>query len=148
MKKINLFFLLAIMIIAGLLPSCGGGSSDSSVTVGAIPVLSQTPSDVVKAAIGNVQAKDASGVIKYYVRKDGQPFSEKDTEMFKGLVEWANKEYAKKQGLKEIQIVEEKVAEDGMTARVRYKLIFNDGSDSNDKANLKKVDGSWLIIIG
>ncbi len=68
--------------------------------------------------------------------------------MFKGLVEWANKEYAKKQGLKEIQIVEEKVAEDGMTARVRYKLIFNDGSDSNDKANLKKVDGSWLIIIG
>jgi hypothetical protein len=145
MKKNHVFFLLASLIIAGLLSSCGGGSGSGD---GVTAILTKTPSDVVKAAIGNVQAKDASGVIKYYVRKDGQPFSEKDTEMFKGLVEWANKEYAKKQGLKEIQIVEEKIAEDGMTARVRYKLIFSDGSDSSDKANLKKVDGNWLIIIG
>lgn len=144
MKKSTVFFGLAGLIIAFMMLSCGGGSTSEKAPA----ILSKTPTDVVKAAMALVQAKDALGAIKYYVRKDGQAFSEKDTEMFKGLVEWANKEYMKKQGLKEIQIVEEKVAEDGLTARVKYKLLFQDGSASDDRATLRKVDGNWLIIIG
>jgi len=125
------------LLLAFLLTSCGGGG-----------IISKTPSDVVKTALNNLKAKDYPGVIKYYVRKDGVAFTKEDTQKFNGLCAWATSEYEKKQGLKDIQIVEEKISDDGMTATVKYKLLFNNGSDSGDKVNLKKVNGDWFIVIG
>jgi hypothetical protein len=142
MKKFYVCLLVTGLMMASLLTSCGGGGG------GAAAILSKTPGDVVKSAINALKAKDYPGVIKYYVRKDGVEFTKEDTEKFTGLCTWASEEYDKKQGLKSIEIVEEKVAEDGMTATVKYKLLFNNGTDSNDKVDLKKVNGDWLIIIG
>jgi hypothetical protein len=142
MKKFYVCFLLTGLMMTSLLTSCGGGGG------GAAAILSKTPGDVVKSAINALKDKDYPGVIKYYVRKDGVAFTKEDTEKFTGLCTWASQEYEKKQGLKGIEILEEKVAEDGMTATVKYKLQFNNGTEDNDKVDLKKINGDWLIIIG
>ncbi|MCX6288045.1 MAG: DUF4878 domain-containing protein [Bacteroidetes bacterium] len=139
MKKINVCLILTGLLLAFLLTSCGGGGGG---------IISKTPSDVVKTALNNLKAKDYPGVIKYYVRKDGVAFTKEDTQKFTGLCTWATQEYEKKQGLKDIQILEEKISEDGLTATVKYKLQFNNGTDSDDKVNLKKVNGDWFIVIG
>lgn len=139
MKKINFCLILTGTLFAFVLTSCGGGGGG---------IISKTPSDVVKTALNNLKAKDYPGVIKYYVRKDGIAFTKEDTQKFNGLCTWATSEYEKKQGLKDVQIVEEKISDDGMTATVKYKLLFNNGSDTEDKVNLKKVNGDWFMVIG
>lgn len=141
MKKLNVCLILSGILMAFVLTSCGGSGGGGGL-------LSKTPSDVVKTAITNLQAKDYQGVIKYYVRKDGVAFTKEDTRKFNGLCAWAAQEYDKKKGLKEVQIIEEKISDDGNTATVKYKLLFNNNTDSNDKVYLKKVNGDWFMVIG
>ncbi|MEI6883684.1 MAG: DUF4878 domain-containing protein [Bacteroidota bacterium] len=141
MKRLNVCLILSGFLFAVLLSSCGGSGAGGGI-------LSKTPSDVVKTALNNLKAKDYPGVIKYYVRKDGVAFTKEDTQKFNGLCAWASQEYDKKQGLKEVQIIEEKISDDGNTATVKYKLLFNNNTDSEDKVNLKKVNGDWFMVIG
>jgi hypothetical protein len=60
----------------------------------------------------------------------------------------AGNELEKKQGLKDVQILEEKISTDGKTATVKYKMQYNNGKEDNQEATLNKVNGNWLIIIG
>jgi len=141
MKNLNVCLILSGLVLTFLLTSCGGNG-------GGPGILSKTPSDVLKSTINAVKDKDYQGAIKHYVRKDGVAFTKEDVQKFNGLCDWAAKEYEKKQGLKDIQIVEEKISDDGLTATVKYKLQFNNGTDSDDKVNLKKINGDWFLVIG
>jgi len=141
MKKINVCSLAAGLLLAILMTSCGGSGSRDVI-------ISKTPADVIKASINDLKNQKFSEVIKYYIRKDGVAFTKEDTAKMNGLFEFAYKDLEKKQGIKEVQIIEEKIAPDGINATVKYKVIFNNGSDSNADAILRKVNGEWYIIIG
>jgi hypothetical protein len=139
MKKINVCFLVSGLLLALLLTSCGGGGTG---------ILSKTPSDVIKSSINDLKNKNYKGIIKYYIRKDGVAFTKEDTLKMTGLCTMAGNELEKKQGLKDVQILEEKISTDGKTATVKYKMQYNNGKEDNQEATLNKVNGNWLIIIG
>jgi len=50
-------------------------------------------------------------------------------------------------GLDEVEIVESKVSEDGNTATVRAKLIFNNGKELIEDHRLVKEDDGWKIVL-
>lgn len=50
-----------------------------------------------------------------------------------------------KKGLSKVEIVEEKVAEDGKKAKVDLKIIFGDESTDTDTMRMKLIDGAWKI---
>jgi hypothetical protein len=139
MKKISVCYLAAGILFAALVTSCGGSGTS---------IISKTPTDVVKASIDDLKNQKFSNFITYYVRKDSVVFTKQDTAKMNGLCTLAYQEAQKKQGIKEVQIIEEKVAPDGNNASVKYKIMFNDGSENNSDENLRKVNGNWLIIIG
>jgi len=146
MKKVSLYLMAAGILFAVLLTSCGGsgGGSESATE----SIISKTPSDVVKASIDDLKNQKFSDVIRYFVRKDGVTFTKQDTAKMSGLCAMAYKQAEKKKGIKEVQIIEEKIAPDGLSATVKYKMIYNDGSENPTDAAFRKVDGDWFMIIG
>jgi len=139
MKKSTVCLFISVLLAAWVMTSCGGSGGG---------VISKTPSDVVKAAVNKLKNKDYEGLAKYYVRKDGSALTKEESQKLVSLCTVATQALEKKQGLKDIEILEEKIAADGQTARVRYKMKYNDGSDSEDGSDLKKVNGDWFIVIG
>ena len=138
MKKFKVCFLLTGLLLAFLLTSCGGGAG----------ILTKSPSDVVKWSLNYLKDKNYPEVIKYYAKKDGTAFTKEDTQKMTMLLTYATKELEKKQGLKDVQILEEKKSEDGNTATVKYKLFYNNGTEEDKDVSLTKVKGDWLMVIG
>jgi hypothetical protein len=103
---------------------------------------------VVKASIDDLKNQKFSEVITYFVRKDGVTFTKQDTAKMTGICTMAYQQAEKKRGIKEVQIVEEKIAPDGLSATVKYKMIYNDGSENQTDASFRKVNDNWLMIIG
>jgi hypothetical protein len=143
MKKISFFLMAAGILFAALMTSCGGSGSGPGATI-----ISRTPSDVVKASIDDLKNQKFSEVITYFVRKDGVTFTKQDTAKMTGICTMAYQQAEKKRGIKEVQIVEEKIAPDGLSATVKYKMIYNDGSENQTDASFRKVNDNWLMIIG
>jgi hypothetical protein len=141
MKKISAYFLATGILLAIFMTSCGGSGSS-------VGILSKSPSDVVKASIDDLKNQKFSEVIRYFVRKDGVAFTKQDTAKMTGICTMAYKDAESKKGIKEVQIIEEKIAPDGINASVKYKMLFNNGTDNNADAKLRKVNGEWLMIIG
>jgi len=50
-------------------------------------------------------------------------------------------------GIKRIEVLESSIDEDGDSARVQVKLIFNDGSERADSNRLRREGGKWKIIM-
>ena len=64
------------------------------------------------------------------------------------LKEKVSKEYEKKGGIKDIEILSEQVAEDGNTAMVKTKYTYGNGETEEGEQQMVKKDGKWLMSIG
>lgn len=51
------------------------------------------------------------------------------------------------EGLKDVEIVESKVSEDGKTSTLRAKLKFKNGKEQIENHRLVKEDGDWKIVL-
>ncbi len=138
MKKIHVFYFIAGILLSIYITSCGGSGS----------ILSKSPSDVVKASVNDIMEQKYSDAVKYFVRKDGEKFTDQDIAKLNGLLLMVYQEAQEKKGVSEIQVIEEKIEPDGTSAYVKYKLIFKDGTEKGADSHLRKVDGNWLMIIG
>lgn len=63
------------------------------------------------------------------------------------LKEKGDKEFEKKGGLKDIEIISEEIAEDGNSAVVKFKQTFGNGEVDEDTQAMVKKDGKWLMDI-
>lgn len=121
--KTKSLFLISTFVIAFILGACGTQSG---------------PKDVVKELYASLEKNDVAAV----KAKSSKALLGllNDEKLTKG-VEKKSKEFAKKQGIKEIQFTDEKVAEE----QIDYKIVivYNDGSQENDKIRLVKEDGDW-----
>lgn len=136
-KHSGLLAAMTLVFVLGLF-SCGGGG----ITGG------NTPGDKVKKGLKMLYDKQYDAVVKLYVKKDGVKLTEEESAKLVGMMPMALKEKESKQGLKEVEIIEETISEDGKNATVKYKLIYNNGDTDNDNAKLIKVDGDWYFVIG
>ena len=92
----------------------------------------------------NKQFEKAS---KMYVTRDGKEFSEPETQKMEGLAAMAYEQHEKKDGVKNIEIQEETISEDGNSAKVKYIIHFKNGDKDNETTNLLKIDGKWFIKV-
>lgn len=136
MKK--LLALFTLLLFAGTLSfySCGGGKA------------SNTPGATIKASITAMGDKKYDDLVKMYVKKDGTALSEEEQKKMAGLISMAGAEYDTKQGVKSVDILEEKVADDGKTATVKFKTTYGNGETNEETSDLVNVDGKWFITIG
>lgn len=137
MKKLTILFgALVIVISLGLL-SCGGGGAGGNA-----------PGDVVKKSLKLIAEKNYDKVAGLYVKKDGTALTDEEKTKVVGLMTMANAELMKKEGVKSIDIVEEKISEDGKTAEVKWKITYGNGSTDEENGTLINVNGDWKMTIG
>lgn len=94
-----------------------------------------------------MKANKPAKVAALYVSDKGEKFSEAETKKIEGLIAMAAEQWDKKDGLKNIEITEEIIEEDGNSAKVKFITNFKNGDSKNEKAKLIKIDGKWFIKI-
>ena len=137
MKKISSILFTTALLTALLLSSCGSGG-----------ITGKSPSDVVKAGINAIKDKDYSTALKYYKKSDGTAFTKEENQKMNMLFTMATSKLETRKGLKNLDITEEKIAADGNSATVKYKMTYNDGSEETSDVTLNKIEGSWYMIVG
>lgn len=131
MKKVLYFGLFATIIF--MLASCGGAS---------------TPGAAAKQYAEYVQngkyEKFVDGIV-FDEKMDAAKVKEAKEGLTAMLKEKVNKEIEKKQGIKQIDIVSEEVAEDGNTAKVVLKQTYGNGETDDNTYDMIKQDGKWKM---
>jgi hypothetical protein len=133
--KTTKLLIAAIVFIAFGITSCGSGAS-----------MSDTPGDAVKKAFTLLKEKDYASAAKFFAAED-RLATEEETKKIEGMMAIAYVEFEKKGGIKEILIEEETIAEDGKTAKVKYNLKFNNGSDDSNHQSLQNFEGKWYLDV-
>ena len=80
--------------------------------------------------------------------QDAAKVKEQKEALVSMLKEKVSKEYEKKGGIKDIEILSEQVAEDGNTAVVKTKYTYGNGETEEGEQQMVKKDGKWLMSIG
>ena len=130
MKK--MIRLMAVAIVAMAMAACGS---------------SNTPENATKAMLKSYQNGDYKALIEQvYFSKD---VDQEDKDQLVALVQAkVAPEIKKKGGIKDFEVGEAEVAEDGQSAKVPYKLIYGDGSEEEKTQKLVLVDDKWLLDEG
>lgn len=136
MKK--LLALFTLLLFAGTLSfySCSGGKS------------ANTPGETLKKSLSLMGEKKYDDLVKMYAKKDGTALSEEEQKKMAGLISIAGGELDTKQGIKSIDIIEEKVAEDGKSATVKFKTTYGNNETNEETTDLVMIDGKWFITVG
>ena len=131
MKKV---FFLSLFSMCLFLVSCSGPS---------------TPGEAAKQYYGYL----ADG--KYDKFVDGFAFDEgigKDelkaqkTVMVSVLKEKGEKALEMKKGIKNVEVLEEDIAEGGESAKVKIKINYGDETSNEEIMSLEKQDGTWKMV--
>jgi len=133
MKNLKIYTILLIAAVAFSLNSC------SSVT--------SSPGDAIVEAYDFMKNKQFEKASKIYISGKGEKFSEAEAKKMEGLAAMAFEQHEKKDGVKNVEITEETVAEDGKSAKVKFIVHFNNGDTDNENADLLKIDGKWFIKV-
>jgi hypothetical protein len=51
-----------------------------------------------------------------------------------------------KKGLKDVQILEETISEDGNQANLKVKFVYGDGTEEESTQDMVKQDGKWKMV--
>ena len=120
-------FKLFSLIIAFVLVSCSGSE----------------PKDLADKAAGYIQDKDSKALVEMISGYD--EMSEQDQEMCTGLVAKSFAMMDKKDGLKDYEVLEEKI--DGEKATVKMKYVYGNGDEDEGKMKFEKKDGKWGLLL-
>jgi len=129
MKRFQVLFILAALFAMAC--SSGGGKGPGEVYQDAMMKLADGQYDVV---MGMMTMDD-----------DAEELSGEEKEKTMAILGMAHGQIQAKGGIKEFTILEEVIAEDGLSAVVKFEVVFGDGDTSEDEATMLKVDGKWLM---
>ena len=134
MKKVLYFSLMLVAMLA--MASCS--SSPSS------------PGSAMKEYSEYLQKGDYAKFVDGLAFDDKQSadqIKEQKEALTSMLKEKVSKEYEKKGGIKDIEVLSEEVAEDGNTAVVKTKLTYGNGETEEGEQDMVKKDGKWLMAL-
>jgi hypothetical protein len=132
MKKFKFYSIFLIVAVSFSLTFCSSTSS---------------PGDTVVKVYDLIKANQAEKVAAMYVTGKGEKLSEAETKKMEGLVPMAIEQWNKKDGLKNIEVTEEIIEDDGNSAKVNFIINYKNGDSENEKAILVKIDGKWFLKI-
>lgn len=135
MKKV---FYLSLMVMAMfVMAACSSSPS--------------TPGDALKKYSEYLQKGDYEKFVDglaFDESQDAAKIKEQKEALISMLKEKISKEYEKKGGIKDIEIISEQIAEDGNTAVVKTKYTYGNGETEEGDQQMVKKDGKWLMSIG
>lgn len=130
MKKFTAFSLVTLLIM--VMFACSGA---------------KTPSATAEKMAGYLQSKDYVAFVECLAIDDSTKTAEenaKNKEMIIALMkDKGDKQMAEKGGIKSYEVLEEVIAEDGLTATVKMKYTYGNGTAEEQTTNLVKVDNEW-----
>jgi hypothetical protein len=133
MKNLKIYAIFLVLAVAFSLNSCSSGTS--------------APGDAIVKAYDFMKNKEFEKAAKMYISGKGEKFTEGEAKMMEGLCSMAFEQWQGKDGIKNVEMTEEIIAEDEKSAKVNFTVLFNNGDTDNKKADLLKIDGKWLIKI-
>ena len=132
MMKRTVAILLAFFVAGTMsLVGCGGSST---------PSKSDSPKDVVDQVSKLIVKGDLEKSLSFY---DGIE-DEESKAFLLGLMQMGMEAT---QGLKAYEILEETIAEDGTTAKVKVKYTYGDGTEKTTTEKLVKTDNGWKLKV-
>ena len=134
MKNSRIFAVLLTLVMITGFYACTGVSPNS-------------PSKTVLSLYESLKNKDYEKTASFYVTKDGAKLSESEAKKIEGLVGMMAMEDEKKGGLDKITINEEKIDDDGTTAKVYFTILYKNGDTKEEKVSLLKVENDWFIKV-
>ncbi len=135
MKTLRLL-MIALIASTFTLASCGGG--------GGSVAKNDTPGEVVEKSYKLLQDEKYEKAAAMFCNK-GKILTEEEAEKIEGMMTWATTEHQKKDGIKEVIIIEEIISGDDKTAKVKYNIVYNNGDEDDRKQALEKIDGKWYL---
>ena len=133
MKKI-FSFLLLFTVVALFFTSCDKSS----------------PGAACKSYMEMMKNGDYKGFVQGIATEEGKTAEENEqtAALLEGVLkDKMEKTIQEKGGIKDIQIVEENIAEDGNTADVKMKIVYGDGTEKEDTQEMVKQNGVWKMKI-
>jgi len=137
MKTLRLLMIALIVSAIGM-ASCGGGSGSVA--------KNDTPGQVVEKSYKLLQDENYEKAAAMFC-SNGKMLTKEETEKLEGMMAWATTEHQKKDGIKEVIIIEETLVGDELTAKVKYNIVFNNGDEDDRKQALTKIDGKWYLEV-
>lgn len=131
MKNVLSIFAVAV---AMFLVSCGGSSSPSDAAIDVYQMLVDGKYDVVAENI-------------YYDTDDAEELAQSKAMITSLLKEKVAPQLVAKGGIKSVEKVSETIAEDAESAVVELKIVYGDGTEETEKANMKLDDGKWKLAM-
>lgn len=132
MMKRTVAIMLAFFVAGSIsLVGCGGSSA---------PSKSDSPKDVVEQVSNLLVKGDLEKSLNFY---DGAT-DEESKALLLGLMQMGMEAT---QGLKAFEILEENIAEDGTTAKVKVKYTYGDDTEKTITENLVKTDSGWKLKV-
>lgn len=133
MKKILYLSLMAIVSL--LIASCSNNS----------------PGSALKHYMDAMNDKNFEEVADGIAFKEGLT-PEQQQQVREGwitlLQDKAEKSAEQQGAIKSFEIISEEISEDGTTAKVKYKQVFEDGTEKEGTQAMVKRDGKWLMDVG
>ena len=133
MKKILYLSLMAIVSL--LIASCSNNS----------------PGSALKHYMDAMNDKNFEEVADGIAFKEGLT-PEQQQQVREGwitlLQDKAEKSAEQQGAIKSFEIISEEISEDGTTAEVKYKQVFEDGTEKEGTKAMVKRDGKWLMDVG
>ena len=127
MKKLTIVLSLALASVLFFTTSCGGPS---------------TPGDISIKFLNSMAAGDVDAVIDI-MGGTTEGASEDEVAKMNALVLAQQEEIEGKGGIKSVDVVEEKISEDGSKATVKLKVVYGNGDEDTQKYKYNMTDGKW-----
>ena len=129
-KLISLTMIIGIM---AFMASCGSGTN--------------SPSAAAKKIVELIQDGDYGDIVDhmYIEAKEGEDVEAQKEMLAAILDEKVGKSIEEKGGLKDFEILEENISEDGESATVRIKYYYEDGTEDSENMEFVNVDGDWML---
>lgn len=109
---------------------------------------SSSPGDAYKGYMELMNKGDYKAFAQGFAVDETQTPEEQEqaTQMIEGLIgDKTKKMMEEKQGLKDVQVLEETIGEDGKTATLKVKYVYGDGTEEEGTQEMVKQDGKWKM---
>lgn len=130
MKALNYVLLLAIVFAFG----CKGGGLGKN-----------SPENVLKSMIYEVEKGNYEKAMDFLSNTDGEKYSEEEEQKAIGFLGMLNAAIDNNGGIKDIEIVNVEIDEEGENAAIDYLMIYKNDDTEEGDAKLVLFDGEWKI---
>ncbi len=134
MKNSTIYMTLLVLLTLVGFNSCGSNNSNS-------------PGKSVIALFDSMKSKDFEKSASMYVKNKGEKLSKEEAKKLEGMIGMGAKNYEKKGGLDSITIDEEKISEDGNSAKVSFTIYYKNGKTEKETMHLAIINGKWMFEI-